>query len=709
MEGSSVPQPATPDGHSHQPPQYDPNVASTSSTGAQQQATSDPDNSMEWQDVSFISNEVVPPDEDDAAYKRRKARERQRRKRMKDRENGIGRNGQPATPRRYPGIEVAQFAGGASPWADPPPDPVALAAMSPEEARKEKMRRAARERQRKHRAVVRARKADEENTEDLQASSSTSGAVSAPVADGALPPPSVSEPVDEGHAEPDISHEDSPAVSYDQQQQAPFAYYPHPMWAGNPFGPGQFFHPHGPHPGPFVQGGQLMPPPGHLVQMMPQPQAPPQTMNPMQMQVSPAPPSSPQPPKTPTAPAPALTPSPAPTSTPAPAPSPVSAPPPVPAASALAPAPAPPPPPISAPPAPPAHAIPVLAPAPLALPMPAPTPVMPPPPPNHTAGHTFAMILTLALNSSNSMLLRAHIMQQLRLTPIDLVELEGVIARAFDVWDRERGGGEQVQPNVVPPGALAPMFPQPLPPPAASHTHPLTQQPQHLPPTPHHPTTSTPVTPQSQPRPRASTTSTTRRALGVGHPPPPPSSSGTLNVPRQIAGRSVTAGGLTHGVHAPGQGQGQSQGSAQAQNQRSISQPQRHAGHAVQLPRSTSSAVAPPSSSAPVAGQKRPAPGSQPSSQSQPQQPQSPNQSQPQSQPGQTQRSTHPLHQQQTMRSPAPQSQGRVRAPSQHSSRPTSQPQTPGGNGAPNGDARGNGAGGSGSVAPANTVLGQLA
>ncbi|KAG8690650.1 hypothetical protein FRC08_010458 [Ceratobasidium sp. 394] len=174
MEGPSVPQPATPDGHSRPPPQYDPNVASTSATGAQPQTVSDPDNSMEWQDDSFMSNEVVPPDEDEAAYKRRKARERQRRKRMKDRANGIGRNGQPATPRRFSDIEVAQFAGGASPWADPPPDPAALAAMTPEEARKEKMRRAARERQRKHRAVVRARKAEEENAEDGASASGAS-------------------------------------------------------------------------------------------------------------------------------------------------------------------------------------------------------------------------------------------------------------------------------------------------------------------------------------------------------------------------------------------------------------------------------------------------------------------------------------------------------------------------------------------------------
>ncbi|KAG8735430.1 hypothetical protein FRC12_018073 [Ceratobasidium sp. 428] len=605
--------------------------------------------------------------------------------------------------------------------------------MSPEEARKEKMRRAARERQRKHRAVVRARKAEEDHGEG-DTSTETLGADGR---SGILPPgtPGVSEPVDDqSHQDPDMSHEEPPSVSYDQQQQASFAHYPYPLWPANPFS-GQFFHPHGPHPGPFVQNGQLMPPPGHLVQMLPQP---PQTMNPMQMQVSqPAPPSSPQPPKTPAAAAPAPAPVAAPTPPPpAPAPAPPVSAPAAPAPAAPAPAPipvqAPAPPPIQAPPPVPVAPAPT-APAPtlaipFPLPAPAPAPAMqPPPPPSHTSGQTFAMILTLALNSSNSSLLRAHIMQQLHLTPMDLMELEGVIARAFDVWDRERGGGTVEQVQVPPQAQQAMQIPLAAPVFAAPQPAPSHPPPQHPPPTPQRaPPTSdqvVPATPQSQPRPRASTSSHTpntthvlsplahstpappnrRAALGVGHPAPAPA---TLIVPRPIAGRSMSVGGA---------GLLQGQGSGQ---QRSISQPQRPGG--VSLPRNAAPAASSSGSSGVVAGQKRPAPGSQSQAQTQPpppqqSQPQSPSQSQSQSQaqsqssqsqsqpqPQPSQRAHPVLH---MHRSPAP-------APSR-GSRPTSQPQTPGAerpvvNGS-SGGAGGSGGGGGGSVAPASTVLGQLA
>ncbi|QRV85518.1 TMA7 domain protein [Ceratobasidium sp. AG-Ba] len=685
MESSTVPQPATPDGHSHPPQPYDPNVSSTSSTGPQRQPSpdQDPDSSMDWHDsfMANVTNESIPPDEDEAAYKRRKARERQRRKRERDRANGIGRNGQPTTPRRYPGMDVAQFPGGASPWADPPPDPAVLANMSPEEAKKEKMRRAARERQRKHRAVVRARKVEEDTGEHPPVVPDGTVTAGTPAAEAPLPPASTGELPPEGEPEGDISHhEDSPGVPYDQQQQAPFPYYSHSMWPTNPFGPGQFFHAPPGHPAGFVQNGQLMPPPGHMVQMIPAQQPPPQTMNPMQMQVSPAAASSPKPtknsapPPAPATPAPRPTPSPTP-ATPAQAPPPVSAPAPSqPPPPALAPAPAPPEAPVAAlpPPAPPS----------LAVSMPPPAPVMPAAPPSHTNGQTFAMVFTLALNSPQSLLLRAHIMQQLHLSATDLVELEGVIARAFD-----RAGGDQSQAQAMQfPGTLAPVFPQaqPAPAPAAS-SRPAQAPTQPVPPpTPQHQHTATPMTPQSQPRPRASTSTgatTSRRTLGMGHPPPPPP-SGALNVPRPIAGRSVSVSG-------PSMAQAQPQ-PQQTSTPRSVSHPQRNANIVV-LPRSAS-----------VAGQKRPAPGSQ-------SQPDSPNQSQSQSQP----RTGHL----QSIRSSVPpaqnQNQTRVRAASQQA-RPGSNSQPPTPNGTSSTDTRGSvsgssaGAGTSGGVAPANTVLGQL-
>ncbi|KAH7333585.1 hypothetical protein B0J17DRAFT_771255 [Rhizoctonia solani] len=676
MDGSSMPQSTTPDGHS-QP--YDPNVGSNNTTGAPPQIPSDPDHSMDWQDASFMSNEadeVIPEDEDEAAYKRRKARERQRRKRQRDRAAGIGRNGQPTT-RRYPGTDVTPY-DGPNPFADPPPDPNVIASMSPEEARKEKMRRAARERQRKHRAVVRARRVEDESGPVPQPSAGGNAVGNAP--EGALPvnPP---EPPAEPHIEQDVNPGEPHPASY---EQPPAFYYP-PPWAGGPFPHGQFFHPHS-HPAPFVQNGQMMPP--HMIPVLAPHQQPPQTMNPMQMQVSPAPPS-PQPTGTP---APAPTPSPA----PAPEPSPTSAPPPQPspapppvASVAPVPVPAPVPAPAPAPAPAPVPAAPAPATPSIGLPMSAMMsltgPPMTQPPPSHTPGQTFAMMISLALNINQSQFLRAHMMQQLRLTVMDMTELEGVMARAFDTWDRERGGdNSQLQQAMQMPGALGMFHHMPPAQPQQSTPAPPqtpTPQAQTQPPPPPEPTipqqspsqARAPPTPQSQPRPRAAATSSTtaRRSLGVGQPqsqqPTAQQPGGTLNVPRPIAGRSVSVGGpsvrnvglATQVPAGPGD-----------QAQRTTSQAQRHhVPHSVAGMRSASSVVMPVA----VAGQKRPAPASS-----------QPGPSQPRAMQGRT------------ATQPSPQLQTRPQ-PSQQHSRPGSQPQTPvlgpanGGNGNKSGNTDGRG------------------
>ncbi|CEL56654.1 hypothetical protein RSOLAG1IB_07980 [Rhizoctonia solani AG-1 IB] len=728
----------TPDGHSRPSQPYDPNVGSTNASGVPHRMSPDPDHSMDWQDVSFASteaDEVIPEDEDEAAYKRRKARERQRRKRMRDREAGIGRNGQPATSRRYSGTDVTH------PFSDPPPDSAALAAMTPEEIRKEKTRRAARERQRKHRAVVRARRAEEDTGPDPQPSAGgTSGGIAgnAPaVSEGALPI-NPSESTAEPHIEQDTNSGEPHPVPY---EQPPAFYYPPPgMWPGNPFPHGQFFHTHGHHPGPFVQNGQMMPPP-HMMPMLAPQQPPPQTMNPMQMQVSPAPPSprpagTPAPAPTPS-PAPAAPPEPSPTSTSAPQPG--AAPPPI--ATVLpsfthvaAPAPAPPsnsvPTPTPAPtpaPASTAHvpaatsaaAPPPAAPAasspglPMSTMMPIAGPSLAQPPPSHTPGQTFAMIVSLALNTTQSQLLRAHIMQQLRLTVTDMSELEGVIARAFDAWDRERGGdpsNSQLQHTMQISGALPGMFhhvppiqPQPIVAPpqtqvsqaqAQAPSQPLVQpapQPQQPPePTiPQQSPTQTrvhppPSTPQNQPRAPRTSNATSRRNLGVGQPQPPtqtpthPQSQpgGTLNVPRPIAGRSVSVGGSSTRL---GSAQIIVAGSSE-QSQRAVSQSQRHPHIPPPTPgmRSASSSV-----TMSIAGQKRPAPN-QPGSQARP-------------------APAHPMHpapapsgQTRSTTQPSPQIQTRPQSQQQQHSRPGSQPQTPvlGSSSASSGNKSGNGGGG---------------
>ncbi|CAE6398621.1 unnamed protein product [Rhizoctonia solani] len=734
MDGSSMPQATTPDGHSHPSQPYDPNVGSTSASGVPHQVSPDPDHSMDWQDVSFASteaDEIIPEDEDEAAYKRRKARERQRRKRMRDRAAGIGRNGQPATPRRYPGTDVTHF-DGSNPFSDPPPDPAALATMSPDEIRKEKTRRAARERQRKHRAVVRARRAEEDTAPEPQSSAggSTGGGVTGnaqTVPEGTLPA-NAPEPTTEPHIEQDVSSGEPHPVQY---EQPPAFYYPPPgIWSSNPFPHGQFFHTHGHHPGPFVQSGQMMPPP-HMIPMLAPHQQPPQTMNPMQMQVSPAPPSprpagTPAPAPTPS-PAPAAPPEPSPTSTSAPQPS--AAPPPV---TNVAPAfaSAHPPPPTSVPasvptpsPAPPAHAPPAVSPAappaaahaasslglPISTMMPMAGPPLAQPPPSHTSGQTFAMIVSLALNSTQSQLLRAHIMQQLQLTVADMTELEGVIARAFDAWDRERGGdssSSQLQHTMQIPGALPSIFhhiPSAQPQPAAAQAAPAPSQtpmsqPQaqpHLPPEPTMPQQSPtqarvhpPPTTQNQSRAPRTSAATSRRTLGVGQPQPQSQAQahaqsqpgGTLNVPRPIAGRSVSVGGPS----ARNVGLGPAQVIVTASNeqtQRTVSQPQRHPHIPPPAPgmRSASSSV-----TIPIAGQKRPAPNQSGSSQTRPA-PAHPMHAAP-APPGQTRSATQP----------SPQIQTRPQPQQQHS-RPGSQPQTPvlGPSAGGNGNKPGNGAGGS--------------
>ncbi|KAF8737872.1 hypothetical protein RHS02_06057, partial [Rhizoctonia solani] len=727
MDGSSMPQATTPDGHSHPSQPYDPNVGSAGTSGVPHQVSPDPDHSMDWQDVSFASteaDEIIPEDEDEAAYKRRKARERQRRKRMRDRAAGIGRNGQPAAPRRYPGTDVTHF-DGSNPFSDPPPDPAALAAMSPEEIRKEKTRRAARERQRKHRAVVRARRAEEETGTEPQSSASGGASGGAPGSAPTVPestlPVNPPEPTAEPHIEQDVNSSESHPVPY---EQPPAFYYPPPaIWSSNPFPHGQFFHTHAHHPGPFVQNGQMMPP--HMIPMLAPQQQPPQTMNPMQMQVSPAPPS-PRPTGTP---APAPTPSPAPAPPPEPSPTSASAPqpsggpPPVgnvvpgfpPPTSAPAPAPAttltpiPPATPVALPAAPtPTAQTTAVPPAPsLGLPMSAMMPMGGPtltqPPPSHTSGQAFAMIVSLALNTNEAQLLRAHIMHQLRLTVMDMTELEGVIARAFDAWDRERGGdssNSQLQQAMQIPGSLPSMF-RHMPPaqpqqavaqsaPAPSQTlvsqpqapaQPPTQPPAQSAPQPQQPPEPTmsqqsptqarvhppPTTPQNQPRAPRTSTVTSRRTLGVGQPQMQTAAhtqsqpAGTLNVPRPIAGRSVSVSGPS----ARSIGLNSAQAIVAASNeqaQRTVSQPQRHPhipppAHGM---RAASSSV-----TMTIAGQKRPAPNQAGSSQTRPA-PAHPIHSAP-APPGQTRSTTQP----------SPQIQTRPQPQQQQHSRPGSQPQTP--------------------------------
>ncbi|CAE6430802.1 unnamed protein product [Rhizoctonia solani] len=559
------------------------------------------------------------------------------------------------------------------------------------------MRRAARERQRKHRAVVRARRVEDESAPEPQPSAGGSSSGNAPTVPEGTLPVSAPEPAPESHIEQEVNPGEPHPTSY---EQPPAFYYPPPgIWPGGPFPHGQFFHPHT-HPGAFVQNGQMMPPP-HMIPVL----APPQTMNPMQMQVSPTPPSprpagTPAPAPTPS-PAPAPAPEPEPTSAPAPQPSP--APPVTPSfTSAPAPAPAPAGAPVSAPapapapastPAAPAAAVPTAAS--IGLPMSAimslAGPPMPQPPPSHTPGQSFAMIISLALNINQSQWLRAHMMQQLRLTIADMTELEGVIARAFDAWDRERGepSNTQLQQAMQVPGApsvfhhVPPAQPQPAPVPPQTPT----SQPQAQPPTqpqqaaepampqqsPSQPRVHVPpATPQSQPRPsRTATTATTRRSLGVSQQQPQP--GGTLNVPRPIAGRSVSVSGPSaRSVGLPSTQVAAGPSPSGEQNQRTVSQPQRHphVPHSVSGMRSASSVTLP------VAGQKRPAPGPPPSSQ-----------------PGPSQ--TRPMHSASVSRSTtqsSPQTQTRPQ-PSQQHSRPGSQPQTPvlGPSNGANGNKTGNG------------------
>ncbi|KAF8750131.1 hypothetical protein RHS01_09564 [Rhizoctonia solani] len=690
MDGSSMPQATTPDGHSHPSQPYDPNVGSAGTSGVPHQVSPDPDHSMDWQDVSFASteaDEIIPEDEDEAAYKRRKARERQRRKRMRDRAAGIGRNGQPAAPRRSP------------------PDPAALAAMSPEEIRKEKTRRAARERQRKHRAVVRARRAEEETGTEPQSSASGGASGGAPGSAPTVPestlPVNPPEPTAEPHIEQDVNSSESHPVPYEQPQ--PFTIHRQQYGqATRSLTDSSFI--------------RTLTIPGPSSKMQP-----PQTMNPMQMQVSPAPPS-PRPTGTP---APAPTPSPAPAPPPEPSPTSASAPqpsggpPPVgnvvpgfpPPTSAPAPAPAttptpiPPATPVALPASPtPTAQTTAVPPAPsLGLPMSAMMPMGGPtltqPPPSHTSGQAFAMIVSLALNTSEAQLLRAHIMHQLRLTVMDMTELEGVIARAFDAWDRERGGdssNSQLQQAMQIPGSLPSMF-RHMPPtqpqqavaqsaPAPSQT--LVSQPQApaqppaqsapQPQQPPEPTMSQqsptqarvhppPTTPQNQPRAPRTSTVTSRRTLGVGQPQMQTAThtqsqpAGTLNVPRPIAGRSVSVSGPS----ARSIGLNSAQAIVAASNeqaQRTVSQPQRHShipppAHGM---RAASSSV-----TMTIAGQKRPAPNQPGSSQTRPA-PAHPIHSAP-APPGQTRSTTQP----------SPQIQTRPQPQQQQHSRPGSQPQTP--------------------------------
>ncbi|KDN43149.1 hypothetical protein RSAG8_06302, partial [Rhizoctonia solani AG-8 WAC10335] len=336
-------------------------------------------------------------------------------------------------------------------------------------------------------------------------------------------------------------------------------------------------------------------------------------------------------------------------------------------------------------------------------------PPMAQPPPSHTQGQAFAMIISLALNSSQSQLLRAHMMHQLRLTIMDMTELEGVIARAFDAWDRERGGdssNNQLQQAMQIPGALGmfhhvpPTQPQPTAQPAPAPPQTPTAQPQppnqpQQPPEPSMPQQSPsqarvhvpPPTPQSQPRPSRTTTTTARRSLGVGQPQPQQQahaqsqSGGTLNVPRPIAGRSVSVSGPS--VRNVGLGSAQvatGSGPSGEQNQRAVSQPQRHphVPHSMPGMRSASSVTLP------VAGQKRPAPGPPPSSQ-----------------PGSSQtRHMHsapvPPGQSRPATQPSPRIQTRPQPSQQQHSRPGSQPQTPtlGPSSGGNGNTTGNGGGG---------------
>ncbi|KZS99088.1 hypothetical protein SISNIDRAFT_500537 [Sistotremastrum niveocremeum HHB9708] len=104
-------------------------------------------------------------DSPSARGKREKARERQRRKRERDRHLLAGHIPQPSSPPAVPAFDVGISPpdGPQSP-ANPPPIPQPVPptqnpAPGPEEAaRRERVRAAARERQRKHRAVVKARR-----------------------------------------------------------------------------------------------------------------------------------------------------------------------------------------------------------------------------------------------------------------------------------------------------------------------------------------------------------------------------------------------------------------------------------------------------------------------------------------------------------------------------------------------------------------------
>ncbi|CCO29550.1 hypothetical protein BN14_03566 [Rhizoctonia solani AG-1 IB] len=193
-----------------------------------------------------------------------------------------------------------------------------------------------------------------------------------------------------------------------------------------------------------------------------------------------------------------------------------------------------------------------------------------------------------------------------------------------------------------------------------------------------------PSTPQNQPRAPRTSNATSRRNLGVGQPQPPtqtpthPQSQpgGTLNVPRPIAGRSVSVGGSSTRL---GSAQIIVAGSSE-QSQRAVSQSQRHPHIPPPTPgmRSASSSV-----TMSIAGQKRPAPN-QPGSQARP-------------------APAHPMHpapapsgQTRSTTQPSPQIQTRPQSQQQQHSRPGSQPQTPvlGSSSASSGNKSGNGGGG---------------
>lgn len=101
-----------------------------------------------------------------ARGKREKARERQRRKRERDRHLLAGHIPQPSSPSAVPTFDVGispadgpQSPANPPPIPQPPPPQPQQPAQGPEDAaRRERVRAAARERQRKHRAVVKARR-----------------------------------------------------------------------------------------------------------------------------------------------------------------------------------------------------------------------------------------------------------------------------------------------------------------------------------------------------------------------------------------------------------------------------------------------------------------------------------------------------------------------------------------------------------------------